>query len=54
MELRQELQTTLVLATHSSEISSKADHIVRLADGRIHTSNDMDASKCFTSVLFSG
>ena len=35
LELRSELDTTLVLATHSREISSKADRIVQLADGRI-------------------
>jgi len=35
LELRKELQTTLVLATHSREISSHADQVVRLADGRI-------------------
>ena len=35
LELRRELYTTLVLATHSREISSKADRIVQLADGRI-------------------
>lgn len=35
LELRRELHTTLVLATHSSEISSRADRVVRLADGRI-------------------
>jgi putative ABC transport system ATP-binding protein len=35
LELRSELDTTLVLATHSREISSTADRIMRLADGRI-------------------
>jgi putative ABC transport system ATP-binding protein len=35
LELRSELGTTLVMATHSREISSTADHIVRLVDGRI-------------------
>ncbi len=35
LELRQELKTTLVLATHSREISSQADSIVRLVDGTI-------------------
>ncbi len=38
LELRQELQTTLVLATHSREISSMADHVVQLNDGRIDNS----------------
>lgn len=38
LELRKEYQTTLVLATHSEEISSQADQVVRLADGRIATS----------------
>ncbi|MBU0946952.1 MAG: ABC transporter ATP-binding protein [Proteobacteria bacterium] len=40
LELRQELMTTLVLATHSREISSKADAIARLVDGRIATSSE--------------
>jgi putative ABC transport system ATP-binding protein len=35
LELRKEIATTLVLATHSKEISSHADQIVRLTDGRI-------------------
>jgi len=35
LELRREINTTLVLATHSREISSTADRIVRLVDGRI-------------------
>jgi putative ABC transport system ATP-binding protein len=35
LKLRRELDTTLVMATHSREISSKADRIVRLFDGRI-------------------
>ena len=35
LELRRELDTTLVLATHSREISCTADRIVQLADGRI-------------------
>lgn len=35
LELRREQGTTLVLATHSREISSRADQVVRLADGRI-------------------
>jgi putative ABC transport system ATP-binding protein len=38
LELRKEYQTTLVLATHSEEISSQADQVVRLADGKIATS----------------
>ena len=33
--LRREHNTTLVLATHSREISSRADRVVRLMDGRI-------------------
>lgn len=37
LQLRSELDTTLVLATHSREISSSADRMVRLADGRIVT-----------------
>ena len=35
LKLRRELETTLVMATHSLEISSIADRIVRLVDGRI-------------------
>jgi putative ABC transport system ATP-binding protein len=35
LKLRRELDTTLVMATHSREISSKADRILRLFDGRI-------------------
>lgn len=35
LELRHEFKTTLVLATHSRDLSTSADHIVRLADGRI-------------------
>jgi putative ABC transport system ATP-binding protein len=40
LELRQELNTTLVLATHSKEISSQADYMVRLVDGKIESSAD--------------
>lgn len=35
LELRREQGATLVLATHSREISSQADQVVWLADGRI-------------------
>lgn len=35
LELRREHGTTLVLATHSSEIAATADRIIHLADGRI-------------------
>jgi putative ABC transport system ATP-binding protein len=35
LELRREFETTLVLATHSREISRSADRILHLADGRI-------------------
>jgi putative ABC transport system ATP-binding protein len=38
LELRQEFKTTLVLATHSREISCQADHVFRLTDGRIENS----------------
>ena len=38
LELREELKTTLVLATHSKEISTQADQVVQLADGIITTS----------------
>ena len=35
LDLRREFNTTLVMATHSREISSTADRILRLLDGRI-------------------
>jgi putative ABC transport system ATP-binding protein len=35
LELRQELKTTLVLATHSREIGSMADQMILLTDGKI-------------------
>ena len=35
LKLRSEVATTLVMATHSREISSTADRILRLVDGRI-------------------
>jgi putative ABC transport system ATP-binding protein len=35
LELRRELDTTLVMATHSREIGNMADRSVRLMDGRI-------------------
>jgi putative ABC transport system ATP-binding protein len=35
LKLRREIDTTLVMATHSREISLKADRIVQLVDGRI-------------------
>jgi putative ABC transport system ATP-binding protein len=38
LELRKEFKTTLVMATHSKEISSDADTIFRLVDGRIENS----------------
>ncbi len=41
LELRREYQTTLVLATHSHEISSQADHVFRLVDGRIVHSSEL-------------
>ncbi len=40
LELRSELDTTLLLATHSREISNLADRIVLLADGRIESYTD--------------
>lgn len=40
LELRQELKTTLVLATHSKEISKQADSVIRLLDGRIENPSD--------------
>lgn len=40
LELRQELNTTLVLATHSREVSSKADSITRLVDGKIENTSE--------------
>lgn len=44
LELRQEIKTTLVLATHSSEISSMADHVVLLSDGKINTPSNTDTA----------
>jgi len=38
LELRKEFKTTLVLATHSREISDRADTVFRLVDGRIDNS----------------
>lgn len=38
--LRRELKTTLVLATHSREISERADSVIRLVDGRIESSSE--------------
>lgn len=35
LELRREFKTTLVLATHSREISRQADHVLCLVDGRM-------------------
>jgi putative ABC transport system ATP-binding protein len=35
LELRREHHTTLILATHSSEIAGTADRVVQLVDGRI-------------------
>lgn len=35
LELQQEFNTTLLLATHSSEISNKADRVLSLHDGRL-------------------
>jgi len=35
LELQQELGTTMLLATHSSEITERADRIIHLHDGRI-------------------
>lgn len=39
LTLRQEIKTTMVLATHSKEISSMADHIFQLKDGKIKNSS---------------
>jgi putative ABC transport system ATP-binding protein len=38
LDSRSEFNTTLVMATHSREISASADRVVRLADGKISTS----------------
>jgi len=35
LELRREMNTTLVLATHSREISALADRVILLSDGKI-------------------
>jgi putative ABC transport system ATP-binding protein len=39
LDLRSEFNTTLVLATHSSDISATADRVVRLDDGKIKTAS---------------
>ncbi len=36
MEMHRERETTLVMATHSSEIARQAERIIRLNDGMIH------------------
>lgn len=36
LKLRREMNTTLVMATHSREISVKADTLIQLTDGRIN------------------
>jgi putative ABC transport system ATP-binding protein len=38
MELHGEHRTTLVMATHSSEVAGRADRIIRLHDGRLQKS----------------
>jgi putative ABC transport system ATP-binding protein len=43
LALRRERNTTLVLATHSRDISNRADQVVRLADGRIAAAARADA-----------
>lgn len=40
LELRKERSTTLLLATHSWEVGSMADRVVRLRDGSIDTTSD--------------
>ena len=40
LELRRERSTTLVLATHSREVGTMADRVLRLRDGRIDTTSD--------------
>jgi putative ABC transport system ATP-binding protein len=40
LELRRERSTTLVLATHSTEVGTMADRVVGLRDGRIDTTSD--------------
>ena len=46
LELRREFNTTLLLATHSKDISTRADRIVQLTDGRIKSASDPDLVKC--------
>ncbi len=41
LELQQELGTTMLLATHSSEISERADRIIYLHDGRIDSTRSV-------------
>lgn len=39
LNLRSEFKTTLILATHSQEISASADRFIRLVDGKIVTAS---------------
>lgn len=41
LDLRSKFNSTLVLATHSREISATADRVVRLTDGRIETASTL-------------
>ena len=46
LELRREFNTTLLLATHSRDISTRADRVVQLTDGRIKSASDPDLVTC--------
>lgn len=46
LDLRREFNTTLLLATHSRDISTRADRIVQLTDGRVKSASDSDSVKC--------
>lgn len=42
LELQKELQTTLILVTHSSEVAALADRVITLEDGRLVTDQPMN------------
>ncbi len=42
LELQKELQTTLILVTHSSEVSTLADRVITLEDGRLVTDQSLN------------
>ncbi len=42
MEMHQERQTTLIMATHSSEIAVLAQRVIKLHDGRLNSDREVD------------